>query len=388
MIIDPVERPVTFGIIVALITLGFGALIVQMRIGDMDMQDMPGTGFTLGEPMAPDMLASKEASGAMSGLPVLSNGMPEFAGIATWLNGEPLAQSALRGKVVLVDFWTYSCINCIRTLPYITAWDQKYRDQGLVIVGVHTPEFAFEKVESNVRQAMERHGIAYPVALDNDYRTWRNYDNHYWPAKYLFDAQGRLRYAHFGEGEYDVTEANIQALLREAGLVEGPADGMVTFDPAVSFSQVRTPETYLGYERMELLGSPEPVRHDAAQTYSVAKEPAFNRFYLDGTWRVEGERAVLEGTRGSIVYRYEASAANLVMGAPAAPVRVEVLLDGAPVPVAMRGADVVEIDGRTYATIDAERLYSLIDARLRYGRHLLELRFEAPGVEAYAFTFG
>ena len=317
--------------------------------------------------------ASFDPAGPKDGrLPVLAEQMPEFAGIAEWLNGDPVRQSDLRGKVVLIDFWTYSCINCIRTLPYVTSWHEKYKDKGFMVIGIHTPEFAFEKNPDNVRREIKRFGIGYPVPLDNDYRTWNNFNNHYWPAKYLFDARGRLRYAHFGEGEYDVTERHIQALLKEAGV---EAEMAVTeMSAAVDFSKIGTPETYLGYGRMEYLGSPEEVLPDRTQTYSAAPDPKLNRLYFSGDWTVERERAVPAKPGAKIIYRYRASKANLVMGS----------IDG-------RSAAVrVMIDGRSAGelAVGEERLYELFDDGGTYGEHLLELIFEDVNVAVYAFTFG
>ena len=321
-------------------------------------------------------------------LPVLASKMPEFTDIEAWLNSEALTAEGLKGKVVLVDFWTYSCINCIRTLPYVTSWHEKYKDKGFTVVGVHTPEFAFEKKEANVAAAMLRHGITYPVALDNGYGTWNAYDNHYWPAHYLFDAQGRLRDTHFGEGAYDETERNIQALLKEAG--QDAEMAVTEAGGAPEFSKIGSRETYLGYGRMELLASPETVGRDTVTTYSAAPPYALNRFYLSGGWRVEEER-VVPSKGAKLFYRYKAATANLVLGAqgdgPA--LRVEVKLDGAPVPDALRGEDLnYGEDGATYLLVRPEKLYEIIDAGAAYSEHLLELEFTDPGVAAYAFTFG
>lgn len=314
--------------------------------------------------------APPQAPGA-SDLPVLAEAMPEFTGIAEWLNAEPLSAADLRGKVVLIDFWTFSCINCIRALPYVTSWHEKYKDKGFTVIGVHTPEFAFEKEADNVREAIRRHRIAYPVPLDNDYGTWNAYGNRYWPAHYLFDIEGRLRAYHFGEGKYGETERQIQALIREAG---GEAEMAVTEEGALpDFARIGTPETYLGYGRMEYLGSPEPLKRDGAAAYTSAKAPVFNRFYFDGTWTVEEERAVA-GAGARIVYRYRAADANLVMAPPEGGTgRVEIVVDGV---------------SRGVITVDDERLYDLFETPGLYGEHLLELRFLDPGIAAYAFTFG
>jgi thiol-disulfide isomerase/thioredoxin len=372
------------------IIAGFGMLAVLVLMAwtvsvRMAGQPMPSTEGSLLPGVIAD-LAGTSGRGS-SGLPVLANQMPAFSGIASWLNSEPLTAEGLKGKVVLIDFWTYSCINCIRTLPYVTSWHGKYADKGLVVVGVHTPEFAFEKVEKNVRDATKRHDIAYPVALDNDYATWDNYNNRYWPAHYLFDAKGRLRYTHFGEGQYDTMEKNIQALLAEAGsIVKAPVTEM---ESTVDFGQVGTPETYLGYAREEFFGSAEPILRDDARRYTVDASPDRNLFYLGGTWRIERERAVLTEAPGEIVYRYLASDANLVLGpGKGAKVRAIVTIDGAPVPAALRGADIVEEGGMTMIIVDEERLYSLVSGKGSYADRELRIQFLDVGVEAYAFTFG
>ncbi|HTK04979.1 MAG TPA: thioredoxin family protein [Candidatus Eisenbacteria bacterium] len=366
------------------------AAIVNQRLGGVDMplkglENMNASSFGTPEQLTKRVMDAEGGANAEV-LPVLAQTMPEFTDIKAWLNSPPLAAAGLKGKVVLVDFWTYSCINCIRTLPYVTSWHEKYKDKGFTVIGVHTPEFAFEKIESNVRDAIERHHITYPVAMDNDYGTWNAYNNQYWPAEYLFDAQGRLRHVNFGEGEYDVTERDIQLLLEEQGAKVD--EGMTKVPSDVDFSQIGTPETYLGYGRAEYFGSPEPVKKDAPQTYSAPSAPRDGLFYLFGTWTIEEERAVLDAASGGIVYRYQASNANLVMGSAKGAVSAEVTLDGAPVPAGLRGADIVERDGKTYVEVSAERLYSLIDARGDYSTRTLRIRFLDAGVQAYAFTFG
>ena len=342
--------------------LVFAAWIVETRTKGLDMADF--------KPLSGTPTGSGTSTNA-SGLPVLANSMPEFSGIAAWLNSTPLTPADLKGKVVLVDFWTYSCINCIRTLPYTTSWYGKYKDKGFVVIGVHTPEFAFEKVQSNVEAAMKQFGIAYPVALDNDYGTWNNYSNEYWPAEYLFDAQGRLRHYQFGEGKYDETEKAIQDLLKEAGeQAQMPTEPVVVPD----FQKIASPETYLGYKRQEYLGSPEPVMRDAAGTYSAPATPVLNQFYFVGKWQVGDERAMPLESGAKIVYKYPANKVNLVMG-----------------PLAGKSGKVrVMIDGKTAGEIvvDTDRLYQLYDDGGQYGEHVLELIFEDTNLAGYAFTFG
>ncbi|HTK59858.1 MAG TPA: thioredoxin family protein [Candidatus Baltobacteraceae bacterium] len=352
--------------ILLLFTAGATMLLIAAWVVSMRTKDIGSLASNpLGSPFG--HVASDGSS-----LPVLAQAMPEFAGIETWLNSEPLTAASLKGKVVLVDFWTYSCINCIRTLPYVTSWHEKYKEKGFTVIGVHTPEFAFEKEPENVRAAVARHGITYPVPLDNDYGTWNAYSNQYWPAHYLFDAQGRLRYVHFGEGKYDETERNIQALLEEAG--QEAAMAVTSVPDKTDFAKIGSPETYLGYARMGGTGSPEPVRRDEVQFYTAPEPHALNRFQFSGAWRVEEERAVAAGDTSAIFYRYDASNVNLVLSPPEDRAgRVRVFIDG---------QDQGEI------TIDGERLYELHSTPGAYGEHLLELRFLTPGTAAYAFTFG
>lgn len=366
------------GFVIAGICLLAMAYIVSHRLGQLNM---PLKELGLGG--APVTTDDMHFPGQP--LPVLADAMPEFANVSAWLNSEALTPEQLKGKVVLIDFWTYSCINCIRTMPYLTQWYEKYKDLGFVIVGVHTPEFAFEKDRKNVEAAIKRHGITYPVAMDNDYGTWNNYSNRYWPAHYLFDAKGQLRETHFGEGMYEETEHAIQELLSEAGqqVIMDPVD----VESRVDFSRIGTPETYIGYERQEFFGSPESVARDADKNYSIPEILRLNNFALLGTWRLEGERAVLADGAGAIANHFKAANANLVMGAPNE-VRAEVFLNGQPVPANKRGADVYEENGRTYVKVHEQRLYDLIDTRGQYGTEILRLEFEDDGVECYAYTFG
>ncbi len=324
------------------------------------------------------------APAAGESLPVLGT-MPEFARIASWLNSPPLGASSLQGKVVLVDFWTYSCINCIRTLPYVTRWYDKYEGQGFAVVGVHTPEFSFEKDEANVKAAVARYGIRYPVALDNFYGTWNAYNNNAWPADYLFDARGRLREVHFGEGDYEETERAIQTLLAEARLLRAP----VAVDRPkanVDFALIDSPETYVGYRRARNFSSPEPAEQDRTARYSLPSALALNAWALRGTWKITGEDAVLEAPRGGVRFHFEALQLNLVMGGRAKGSSAVVRLDGTPIPPSLRGADVGP-DGRL--VVGDSRLYSLVRLPANDPRnHVFEIDFEQPGVALYAFTFG
>jgi cytochrome c biogenesis protein CcdA/thiol-disulfide isomerase/thioredoxin len=313
-----------------------------------------------------------------------------FTGATLWLNSPPLTIEMLRGKVVLVDFWTYSCINCLRTLPYLKAWDEKYRSQGLVIVGVHAPEFAFEKSRENVEQAIRDLGIKYPVAMDNQYAIWNAYKNQYWPAHYLIDAQGRIRDQHFGEGKYQETEQMIRDLLMEANqgrlamddeLVQVAGSG-ATAAPSAS---ARSPETYLGYARQENLSSPEAISKDAAANYSAPGTLDMNHWALSGKWLVTAESSALQDAGGAISYRFLGRDLHLVLGSRSGkPVRFKVTLDGA-APGADHGAD---IDAEGNGVIREQRLYQLIRQSGEIGAHTFRIEFPDAGAEAFAFTFG
>jgi cytochrome c biogenesis protein CcdA/thiol-disulfide isomerase/thioredoxin len=287
---------------------------------------------------------------------------PDFQGIATWINSEPLTLAGLRGRVVLIDFWTYSCINCLRTLPYIREWDDRYRAAGLTIVGVHSPEFAFERVESNVRENTKELKLRYPVALDNDFGTWRAWSNQYWPAKYLIDRNGHVRYYHFGEGEYGETEEAIRTLLAERGTPVPAASGLDDTTPHA----LVTPESYLGYERLARYYGP-PVARDTERVYTFPAKLEDNELAYAGTWRIEHERAVaVRNARLRLDYR----ARNVFL-----------VLTG-------KGSVRVRVDGRPERTVrvSGDRLYTLVE-RDAIGDHLLDLSF-SPGVAGYAFTFG
>ena len=316
--------------------------------------------------------------------------MPSLTGATQWLNSMPLSNEMLRGKVVLVDFWTYSCINCLRTLPYLKAWNEKYRDQGLVIIGVHAPEFAFEKDEHNVEQAIHDLGINYPVAIDNHYLIWNAFKNKYWPAHYLVDVHGKIRHQHFGEGEYQETERMIQTLLKEAhqgalaigdGLVQVEGKGIT----ASATESERSPETYLGYTRQQNMASPEVIMQDLVARYSVPHDLQSNHWALSGRWQVLAESVVLQATGGSITYRFMGRDLHLVLGTfNKQPVRFRVMLDGQP-PRADHGTD---IDAQGNGIIREQRLYQLIRQTGKVGVHTFSIEFLDADVEAFAFTFG
>ncbi|KUY83456.1 cytochrome c biogenesis protein DipZ [Burkholderia sp. RF4-BP95] len=329
---------------------------------------------------------------APAALPVEGT-LPSLDGAVQWLNSPPLTAAGLRGKVVLVDFWTYSCINCLRTLPYTTAWARKYAPYGLVVIGVHAPEFAFERDIGNVKKAVHDLGIDFPVAIDNHYTIWRAFSNEYWPAHYFVDAQGRVRRHHFGEGEYAQSERAIQSLLAEAGrpealkvplgLAGAPAKGALA---AADSADVRSPETYVGYARADDFTSPGGVVRDTAHRYDAPAHPDLNDWGLAGTWQVGAERASLAAPSGRIVYRFHARDLHLVLGpgANGKPVRFRVTLDGA-APGAAHGADV---DAQGYGSVTGQRLYQLVRQPGAIADRTFAIEFLDPGVDAYAFTFG
>lgn len=301
---------------------------------------------------------------------------PEFAEIERWLNSPPLTMAELKGKVVLVDFWTYSCINCVRTLPYLTDWDRKYRDKGLVIVGVHSPEFEFEKKLSNVQAAIAQHGIRYPVAQDNRLSTWLNFRNRYWPAHYLIDRQGQVVYTHFGEGKYEVTENNIRYLL---GLKE-KGETIRVDEPTYAHGQ--TPETYLGYARADSFGG-GTVARDAQRGYRFPETLSDDAWALDGKWQVGREKIVSGGKGGKLRLSFNARKVFLVLGtASGKPVHVALRLNGEPV-----GSHAGKDAPGGMLTVERNTLYELLDQG-SMKRGVVEIEAQQPGLEAYAFTFG
>ncbi len=316
--------------------------------------------------------------------------LPSLDGAVQWLNSPPLTAQALRGKVVLVDFWTYSCINCLRTLPYVKAWAQKYRDQGLVVIGVHAPEFAFERDIGNVKKAVHDLGVDYPVAIDNNFAIWRGFNNQYWPAHYFIDAEGRVRYHHFGEGNYAESERVIQQLLREAGAKQvagGIADVQANgIQQAADMRDVASPETYVGYERAENFASPGGAVRDQVSDYRAPSMPSLNNWGLAGGWRVGSEQATATQAGARIVYRFHARDLHLVLGPDASgkPVRFRVTVDGQP-PGDAHGTDVAA-DGSGKVT--SQRLYQLVRQSGDVRDRTFAIEFLDPGVSAYAFTFG
>ena len=315
--------------------------------------------------------------------------MPPLGGAVAWLNSPPLSAQDLRGKVVLVDFWTYSCINCLRALPYVSGWYDKYKNYGFVVIGVHAPEFAFEKDPDNVRRAVADLHIAYPVALDNDYAIWRGFNNQYWPAHYFIDTQGHIRGHHFGEGDYAGSEHIIRQLLAEAGHGDLPSAGVAAgragVQAAADAANDQSPETYLGYRRAEHFRSAGGFTEDRAAAYTVPNVLGLNQWALGGTWLVDPEKAVLRAAPGKIVFRFFARDLHLVMGpGNGKPVRFRVLLDGAP-PAANHGTD-TDADG--WGTVREQRLYQLIRQSGDVREHVFSIEFPQAGVQAYSFTFG
>jgi len=316
--------------------------------------------------------------------------LPEFDGATGWLNSAPLTAADLRGRAVLVDFWTYTCINWLRTLPYIRAWAEKYDRHGLVVIGVHTPEFDVEHDLGNVRRAVEELGVGYPVAIDNDYAVWTAFDNHYWPAVYLADAQGRIRHHHFGEGEYDSTEMILQHLLKEAGADDLDTDlvsvDAVGLEAEADWDSLWSPENYLGSDRTENFASPNGAVLGAGHVYKPPVELRLNQWALTGDWTMEPEAVVLNVGEGTIAYRFHARDVNVVMGPSErdTPVQFRVRLDGRP-PGAAHGVDV---DEQGEGTVAEPRLHQLVRQPPPVAERTVEITFLDPGLHAYAFTFG
>ncbi len=330
-----------------------------------------------------------ESTHFVADLPIEGH-LPGFDWATGWLNSPRLTAADLRGKVTLVDFWTYTCINWLRTLGYVRAWSEKYEEQGLVTVGVHTPEFPFERDLDNVRQAAKDMRVEYPIALDSDYAVWEAFSNRYWPAVYIADAQGRIRHHHFGEGGYEECEKVIQGLLRDAGREE-VGDDLVSiadfgFETQADWANLESPETYLGYEQAENFASPGGAEFDEPRTYVAPDSLKLNRWALAGEWTIERRACVLNGADGRIAFRFHARDVNLVLGPPGRGTSVPfiVLVDGES-PGAAHGIDV---DERGQGTLSQQRLYQLIREPGSIADRTFEIAFLAPGAEAYCFTFG
>ena len=316
--------------------------------------------------------------------------LPSFAGATGWLNSEPLTPEGLRGRVVLVDFWTYTCVNWLRTLPYVRAWAAKYADQGLTTIGVHTPEFDFEHDGANVVAQAGVLRVTYPIAVDNDYGVWEAFANHFWPAVYIADAQGRIRYHHFGEGEYPMTEMVLQQLLVEAGADDVDAD-LVSVDPvgpevAADYQTLRSPETYLGYGQATGMASPDGLRADQPHDYAPPTSLGLNQWAPSGAWSISQRAATATAPHARLAYRFQARDVNLVMGpsvrGTAIPFRVR--LDGEPA----TGAPGSDLDAKGSGSVAEQRLYQLIRQSAPITERLFEIEFLEPGAELFCFTFG
>jgi hypothetical protein len=328
-----------------------------------------------------------KARDVLTALP-LEGRLPGFDGAANWLNSEALADADLRGKVVLADFCTYTCINWLRTLGYVRAWAEKYEDQGLIVVGIHTPEFPFEADTENVVEALRALNVEFPIALDPEYEVWEAFGNRYWPAVYIAGADGRIRHHQFGEGGYDECERVIQLLLRENG--EAVSEDLISVVPdgveaQADWGTLDSPETYVGYQQGRNFASPEGVTIDDARTYSVPDPLRRNAWALSGHWTIESRASVLNDAGGAISFRFHARDLNLVLRSRTGDaVPFHVLLDGAP-PGAAHGLDV---DEEGYGTLMQPRLYQLVRQPGSIADRTFEITFDAAGVEAYVFTFG
>jgi thiol-disulfide isomerase/thioredoxin len=364
-------------LVATVLAIAIGAPIAGF-LGDMNGQPMTSTGVRV--PFLHGFFTGQAGQAELASLERADE----------WLNSPPLTSSALRGKVVLIDFWTYTCINWRRTLPYVRAWAAKYKDQGLVVIGVHAPEFAFEKDINNVRWSVKDMSIDYPVAVDSEHVIWRAFRNQYWPALFFIDGQGRVRHRYFGEGAYEQSEMIIQELLREAGVggvsrepVSVEAGGL---EAAADWRNLRSPENYLGYERTESFASPGGAALDKPRMYELPARLRLNEWALSGDWTVKKDTAVLNKAGGNITYRFHARDLHLVMG-PAVPgtsVRFRVLIDGQP-PYAAHGIDV---DEQGNGTVTEQRLYQLIRQPKPIADRQFQIEFLGPGVETFAFTFG
>jgi len=383
-----VRRGVGVAVLLAVVAIGFGA-----DTGALTRLSLASTApleQRLVDLVRSSRMDSEKGVGAAADATLPVEGpMPSLAGAVEWLNSPPLTREALKGKVVLVDFWTYSCINCLRSIPYIRAWAEKYKDQGFVVIGVHTPEFAFEKKAANVKNAISNLEIGYPVAIDNNFAIWRAFNNQYWPAHYFIDAQGNIRHHHFGEGDYDGSERVIQKLLREAGrtnvhsgTVNVSASGA---EAASNFATVGSPETYIGYARARNFTSPNGAEHDVAHAYEVGTNE-LNHWSLTGTWTIGAEHAALDSSPGSIIYRFHARDLHLVLGPgpDGKPVHFRVTIDGKQ-PGNDHGADT---DASGTGVVTSQKLYQLVRQHGEIADRTFQIEFLESGVRAYAFTFG
>ena len=366
-------------LIAAVLAIAIGAPIVGF-VGDINMA----------QPTRPAGERAAFFHGLAEGPAANQSGLTSLERADAWLNSPPLSASALRGKVILVHFWTYTCINWLRTQSYLRAWAEKYKDKGLVVIGVHTPEFRFEKNVDNVRREVNALRVDYPVAVDSEYVIWRAFNNNYWPAQYFIDAQGRVRHTHFGEGSYDQSEMVIQRLLMEAG-AGGIGDELVSvdargFEVPADWASLKSPENYVGYERTEGFASPGGAVRDKSRMYELPAKLRRNDWALSGDWTIKRDAVELNKPNGRIAYRFHARDLHLVMGpaAPGASVKFRVLIDGQP-PGAAHGLDV---DEQGIGTVTEQRLHQLVRQTGPIADRQFEIEFLDPGVEAFCFTFG
>jgi thiol-disulfide isomerase/thioredoxin len=371
--------------------LGIGAIILAFALFGVIGSARAQAGQAA--PVAPRAIKVHPRPSTAIPLPVEGE-LPSLRNATAWLNSAPLTAASLRGKVVLVEFWTYSCINWRRQLPYVRAWAEKYKDQGLVVIGVHAPEFSFEKHVDNVRQAAKEIRIDYPIALDNDHAIWRDFHNEYWPALYFVDAQGRVRHHQFGEGEYEQSELIIQQLLAEAGAGNISRE-LVSVHPqgaevGADWNDLRSGENYVGYERTENFASPGGARPDKRHDYALPARLKLNQWALSGDWTMGREAIVLNkalnNANGHMVYSFHGRDLHLVMGpvAPGMSVRFRVLIDGQP-PGAAHGVDA---DDQGNGLVTEPRMYQLIRQPGPIIDRQFEIEFLDPGVQAFSFTFG
>jgi cytochrome c biogenesis protein CcdA/thiol-disulfide isomerase/thioredoxin len=384
-----IRRALGVAVLLGVVAIAFGLdRTVLTRLSLSGTNHLEQSLLDATKPARPDAAAGAPTTAAA--LPI-DGPMPSLAGATSWLNSPPLTPASLRGKVVLVDFWTYSCINCLRSLPYVKSWYEKYKDHGLVVIGVHSPEFAFERDVNNVSKAVKDLGVSYPVALDNDFAIWRGFANEYWPAHYFIDADGRIRGHHFGEGDYAGSELILRKLLQQAGYTDLPAAGtdvsaLEGIEAAADGAQDQSGETYIGYRRAAGFASPGGFVHDHAAEYAVPAALALNEWALAGRWLVDREKALLVAAPGKMAFRFHARDLHLVLG-PAdqgKPVRFRVTLDGV-APGAAHGADT---NAAGEGLVDAQRLYQLIRQPDPVREHVFSIEFLDGGVQAYSFTFG
>jgi thiol-disulfide isomerase/thioredoxin len=369
--------------------IGMAAVLGLITIASC--RAVPGTGNRLSS-VSHTGIAPVLAANRVESHPSLDDEgrMPDFDGAVAWLNTPPLDGKSLRGKVVLVNFWTYSCINSLRALPYMKSWAAKYKEDGLVAIGVHTPEFPFEKESVNVGGALRDYKVTYPVALDSNYAVWQAFNNEYWPAFYFIDRKGRIRYHQFGEGDYDKSERVIQELLKEDGAT-GISSSIVSVsasgaEAAPDLQDAQSPETYIGYQQAERFVSSERVNHDHPRTYSPPLRLSLNEWGLEGPWNIDSRSGVLQALPGKIVFRFHSRDLHLVLGPSKdrKPIRFRVSLDGAG-PGSDSGTDVTA-DGT--GEVREYRLYQLIRQKGSVKDRTFEIEFLDPGVQAFSFTFG